>query len=57
MAPDEDLNGTIIEINKGPDIGFKDDRDGNVKKKMVEDAFNIVEPLDDNRENEFIQVF
>ena len=57
LAPDEDLNGTIIEINKGPDIGFKDDRDGSVKKKMVEDAFNVIEPLDDSTKNEFIQVF
>ena len=36
IAPDENLNVTIMEINKGPDIGFKDERDGNLKKKWCQ---------------------
>lgn len=47
VAPSNRLKATIMEINKGPDIGFKDDRDGHVKKNMVRGAFNIIEPIDD----------
>tara|TARA_A100001015_G_C14996480_1_gene716434 strand:+ start:784 stop:1803 length:1020 start_codon:yes stop_codon:yes gene_type:complete len=43
LAPDENLEGTLMEINKGPDIGFKDDKDGKVKKEMVDGAFSIIE--------------
>lgn len=45
VAPDENLDCTLMEINKGPDIGFKDERDGNVKKQMVYDAFNVIDPI------------
>ena len=32
IAPDENLNVRIMEINKDPDLGFKDKKDGNLKK-------------------------
>jgi hypothetical protein len=57
LAPDENLNGTLMEINKGPDIGFKDERDGNVKKQMVEDAFNVIDPIEKGVKHEYIKVF
>lgn len=57
IAPDENLNVTIMEINKGPDIGFKDERDGNLKKKMVSDVFTIIEPINGNTEHDFERVY
>lgn len=57
LAPDENMDGTLIEINKGPDIGFKDEKDGAVKKKMVEDAFTIIEPVDGITSHNFIKIF
>lgn len=53
IAPDENLNTTIMEINKGPDIGFKDKRDGDLKKNMVEDVFKIIEPLEGDTPHNF----
>lgn len=41
VAIDADLNVKLMEINKGPDLQPKDDRDGKLKKKMVCDAFEI----------------
>jgi hypothetical protein len=45
LAPDENLNGKLIEINKGPDMGAKDLRDKKVKDTVMEDIFKIVDPL------------
>ena len=38
----------IMEVNKGPDLGYKDDRDKEVKLGVVEDAFKILKIVDDN---------
>jgi len=57
IAPDENLNATIIELNKGPDISFKDERDGNVKKKLIEDMFEIIEPSGENIITGFKRIF
>ena len=48
IAPDEDLKVTLMEINKGPDLGFKDGRDGDLKKSMVQDLFKISESKGDH---------
>lgn len=42
IAPDENLNTTIIEINKGPDLSYKDDRDKAVKLNMTIDCFTLL---------------
>lgn len=57
IAPDDKLKCTLMEINKGPDIGFKDDRDGNVKKNMVKDAFTVVDPIEGDTEHQFERVY
>lgn len=57
IAPDENLNVTIMEINKGPDIGFKDEKDGALKKNMVEDVFKIIEPLEGDLPHNFEKIF
>jgi Tubulin-tyrosine ligase family len=35
IAPDENLDVMLMEMNKGPDLDYKDERDATVKKKMV----------------------
>lgn len=42
IAPDEDLKTTLMEINKGPDLSFKDERDMKVKLGLVHDCFTMV---------------
>lgn len=42
VQPDEQLGVKLIEINKGPDLGYKDERDKEVKYNMVSDAFRLV---------------
>jgi hypothetical protein len=41
VAIDENLNAIMMEINKGPDISIKDERDGAVKKQLVKDMLKI----------------
>ena len=57
IAPDENLKCTLMEINKGPDIGFKDERDGTVKKNMIRDALNVIDPIDENVTHEFERIY
>lgn len=57
IAPDADLNVTIMEINKGPDMSYKDARDREVKLNMVKDTFRIVGLIPQTDEpNRFIMV-
>lgn len=42
IAPDSNLNLKFMEINKGPDLNFKDERDKNVKLNLV---FNVLKKL------------
>lgn len=42
IAINDQLQPQIIEINKGPDLSPKDDRDGNVKRKLVGDVLEIL---------------
>lgn len=39
VAVDADLGIKLMEINKGPDLRYKDERDGHVKFNMVRDTF------------------
>jgi hypothetical protein len=39
VALDENLNLKIMELNKGPDLSFKDERDGKLKYEMIENSF------------------
>lgn len=48
----------LIEINKGPDLSIKDERDGAVKRKVQEDILKIIKIIPDNdKDNEFIPVY
>jgi len=43
LAPDSNLGCKLMEINKGPDMGAKDTRDTQVKAKVQDDIFSIIE--------------
>jgi len=49
LAPDANLGATLMEINKGPDLNAKDERDKQVKIQVQTDIFKLVDP-DDNME-------
>ena len=53
IAPDNNLNCKLIEINKGPDMGFKDGRDGDLKKSVMMSIFNLINLNDDMRNKEY----
>jgi hypothetical protein len=42
IAPDEKLDVKIIELNKGPSLDKKDERDGDLKYSMARDAFGLL---------------
>lgn len=56
IAIDENLYPKIMEINKGPDMGAKDDRDGMIKYKCMEDMLQIIGALPKNHDNGFIKI-
>lgn len=55
IAPDVNMDVKIMEVNKGPDLGYKDDRDREVKYNLVKDAFDIV-GLSSKRQRQVKQV-
>jgi len=42
VAINENLHPQLIEINKGPDLGAKDDRDSALKMSVVNDIFKVL---------------
>lgn len=56
IAINDQLQPQIIEINKGPDLSPKDERDGTVKKKMVNDVLEIIGIKRKSINNGFINV-
>jgi tubulin polyglutamylase TTLL4 len=57
VQPDANLNVKLIEINKGPDLNSKDERDGQVKYKMQQDLFKIINPAEFGITTNFIKVY
>jgi hypothetical protein len=57
VALNDQLMPQIMEVNKGPDLGGKDERDLNIKKKVVADMFNIVGIIPNVKDNSFRQVY
>lgn len=58
VAPDANLDCKIMEINKGPDLTPKDERDKALKVKMMRDALcraGLIKPFD-RKDNGFIEV-
>jgi len=56
VALNDELVPQIMEINKGPDLGFKDDRDKDVKLSMIEDMFKVLKVIPDQN-NMFESVY
>lgn len=61
VAPTKDLVGYLMEINKGPDLDAKDERDKKVKYKMQQDIFKVIDQVDEKGKpftnNRFVRVF
>ena len=57
VAPNEKLKVHLMELNKGPDMSSKDERDRSVKIKVQEDIFDILEIIKADKPNEFIKIW
>lgn len=55
VAINDNLQPVIMEINKGPDLSPKDERDGTVKYNLVQDVYKILGALP-NPNNDFTKV-
>jgi len=55
VAPDKNLDCKLIEINKGPDLSFKDEKDGKVKKDVLYSIFSLLKI--DNNPNNYVNNF
>jgi hypothetical protein len=56
VAVDDKLDALLIEINKGPDLNSKDDRDGNLKYKLIADTFKIINIIENDNNNDFVNI-
>jgi hypothetical protein len=56
IAVNDQLWPMCVEINKGPDLGSKDERDGSIKTKCTKDMLKIIGAVRDNEPNGFIQI-
>lgn len=56
IAFNNKLDAQIIEVNKGPDLGKKDDRDGVIKTKVVEDILKVIHVIDSD-DHDFKQIY
>ncbi len=55
VALNDKLIPQLMEVNKGPDTGCKDDRDCHVKKNMVNDILKVIKVVPGK--NNFIKIF
>ncbi len=58
VAPDSKLGCTLMEINKGPDLDAKDERDKQVKLRVQRDIFRIVDPVNEEepKQTRFVKI-
>ena len=56
VAPDAELGVTFMEVNKGPDLTYKDERDRDLKLGMVREACEIVGLLGDSYAGGFLKL-
>ena len=61
VAPTKNLTAHLMEINKGPDLDAKDERDKKVKYRMQQDIFKVIDQVDENGkpfvDNRYVRVF
>lgn len=53
VLPTNDYNVKLLEINKGPDLGFKDTRDETLKTNLITDTLSLIQ---NNNTNNFIEI-
>ena len=56
IAINDQLHPTIMEINKGPDLGAKDERDSMLKHNMVRDSLKLIGASNEQSQNGFINI-
>jgi hypothetical protein len=56
IALNDKLEPMVMEINKGPDMGAKDKRDGELKYNCLQDILKLINIIE-NTNNGFIQVY
>lgn len=56
IAIDDELKPQLIEVNKGPDMGFKDKRDGDVKSTVMADVFKVLKVLPEDQHG-FVKIY
>jgi len=56
VAVNDDLTATLMEINKGPDLNPKDEKDGALKTKLMEDVFTTIGVIDGDGNNRFTKI-
>ena len=56
IAINDNLWPQVIEINKGPDMGAKDERDKAVKHKCITDMLKTINVINNNDNNGFIKL-
>lgn len=57
IAVFDDLTVKLMEINKGPDLDAKDERDSELKHNLVRDIFKSVNLIDDDDKNDFVRIY
>ena len=57
IAVFDDLTVKLMEINKGPDLDAKDERDSELKHNLVRDIFKTVNLIDDDDKNDFVRIY
>lgn len=61
LAPTADLGVKLMEINKGPDLGAKDERDKKIKFGVQKDIFTVIDDVIEGRDvinnTRFVQIF
>ena len=55
IAPADDYTVKLMEVNKGPDLSYKDERDGKLKKHIVEEMLSLVNIIESRTQN-FIKI-
>jgi hypothetical protein len=56
IAVNNELIPQLMEVNKGPDLGAKDDRDRELKYRVVEDVFKVLKIIP-NSNHSFIEMY
>jgi hypothetical protein len=56
VAINDDLSAILMEVNKGPDVGSKDERDGKLKKGLLKDILKTINIIKNDKDNGFIEI-